>query len=137
MPGRAFAPLRLAVAPPGRFARSANSFSLPMMAKATATRSNPAAGSIPNARKAPYPDFIEASHPTARLNAPRGDQWVHEIKVDGYRCQLHVRQGAVKAFTRRGYDWSTRFRSVVDGAKKVRVREAIIDGEVIVSASEG
>jgi bifunctional non-homologous end joining protein LigD len=57
---------------------------------------------------------------------------MHEIKVDGYRCQLHISHGQVKALTRRGYDWAQRFRAVVDAAKDLPVDTAIIDGEIIV-----
>jgi bifunctional non-homologous end joining protein LigD len=67
-----------------------------------------------------------------RTAAPSGDRWVHEIKVDGCRCQLHIRDGSVKTFTRRGYDWAKRFRSIVEAVKALPVREAVLDGEVVV-----
>src|SRR4051812_8054633 len=95
-------------------------------------RRDPPSPLISRARKSSFPGFVEPCHPTAHVSAPTGERWVHEIKVDGYRCQLHVRRGSVKAFTRRGYDWATRFRSIADAAKTLPVREAIIDGEVIV-----
>jgi len=57
---------------------------------------------------------------------------MHEIKVDGYRCQLHISHGQVKALTRRGYDWAQRFRAVVDAAKALPADSAILDGEIIV-----
>jgi ATP-dependent DNA ligase len=44
-----------------------------------------------------FPDFIEPCHPTQHPNSPRGERWVHEIKVDGYRCELHIWHGAVTA----------------------------------------
>src|SRR5205085_3856756 len=84
------------------------------------------------ARRAPFPEFIEPCHPTLMSRAPAGTGWLHEIKVDGYRCQLHIRDGEVKAFTRRGYDWAARFRPVAETAQRLRARQAIIDGEVIV-----
>jgi bifunctional non-homologous end joining protein LigD len=98
---------------------------------------SPFAG-IPGARWLDYlPDFIEPCHPTQHAKAPSGDRWVHEIKVDGYRCQLHIWHGAVTAYTRRGYDWASRFRSIAEAAKALPVKEAIIDGEVIVPGPEG
>jgi bifunctional non-homologous end joining protein LigD len=39
-----------------------------------------------------------------RLVAPAGDQWIHEIKYDGYRIQIHIDQGKKRAFTRNGHD---------------------------------
>jgi bifunctional non-homologous end joining protein LigD len=84
-----------------------------------------------------FPDFIEPCHPTQRPKSPSGERWVHEIKVDGYRLQLHLWHGAVTAYTRRGNDWSARFRTIVEAAKTLPVKEAIIDGEVIVATPEG
>lgn len=92
---------------------------------------------VPAARWTDYPGFVEPCHPTQHPKAPVGERWLHEIKVDGYRCQLHVWHGTVMAYTRRGYDWANRFRSIADAAKTLPVREAIIDGEVIVPGPDG
>jgi bifunctional non-homologous end joining protein LigD len=37
---------------------------------------------------------------------PSGQRWIHEIKFDGYRVQVHLASEAVKIFTRRGHDWT-------------------------------
>jgi bifunctional non-homologous end joining protein LigD len=60
---------------------------------------------IPNAKPAPFPGFIDPCLATLHQRSPSGSGWVHEIKYDGYRVQMHVRQGAVQLFTRRGHDW--------------------------------
>ena len=83
---------------------------------------------IPGARKAEFPAFISPALPTQHPNAPSGDRWVHEIKGDGYRCQLHVRRGRISMYTRRGYNWASRFRAVAEAAQRLPVNEAIIDG---------
>jgi len=62
--------------------------------------------------KAKYPGFIEPALATSIDKVPSGERWVHEIKFDGYRVQVHLRDAAVKAFTRRGNDWSNRFRKI-------------------------
>jgi bifunctional non-homologous end joining protein LigD len=80
---------------------------------------------------------MDPCHPTLRPKSPQGDKWVHEIKVDGYRVQLRIWHGDAHAFTRRGIDWSPRFRSIVEAAKALPVKEAILDGEVIVATPEG
>src|ERR1051326_3337879 len=93
---------------------------------------------IPSARwNDVFPDFIEPCHPTQHPKPPRGERWVHEIKVDGYRCQLHIWHGAVTAYTRRGNNWASRFATIVEAAKALPVKEAIIDGEVMVVTPEG
>ncbi len=52
--------------------------------------------------KAPYPGFIEPALATAVDKVPAGSRWIHEIKFDGYRVQVHIKDGKVKVFTRRG-----------------------------------
>ena len=92
---------------------------------------------LPGARAAAFPSFIEPSHPTQRDKSPTGDQWVHEVKVDGYRAQLHIRDGKVRVFSRRGNDWTSEFQSIADAAKQLPLTRTIIDGEVIVATREG
>jgi hypothetical protein len=50
--------------------------------------------------KANYPGFIEPSLATSIDKVPAGERWIHEIKFDGYRVQVHLRDAAVKVFTR-------------------------------------
>jgi bifunctional non-homologous end joining protein LigD len=57
-------------------------------------------------------------------------RWVHEIKFDGYRVQVHLRDATVKVFTRRGNDWTHR-------AWHINAGSAIIDGEVVAPANDG
>ena len=71
-------------------------------------RKNPAAIGV----KAPYPGFIEPELATSVDRVPSGARWIHEIKFDGYRVQVHLRDAAVKVFTRRGNDWTNRFRKI-------------------------
>jgi bifunctional non-homologous end joining protein LigD len=76
------------------------------------------------------PGFIKPQLATLKAKAPRGDQWLHEIKYDGYRVQVHVNSGRKKVYTRNGLDWSKRF-SVFANALDIP-GQAIIDGEVVV-----
>ena len=87
----------------------------------------PPAGGI----KANYPGFIEPSLATSIDKVPAGERWIHEIKFDGYRVQVHLRDAAVKVFTRRGNDWTNRFRKIAADAWNINAGSAIIDGEVI------
>jgi bifunctional non-homologous end joining protein LigD len=76
------------------------------------------------------PGFIKPQLATLKSKAPSGDQWIHEIKYDGYRIQIHVNSGRKRAFTRNGLDWTRRF-SLIAGAFNIP-GQAIIDGEVVV-----
>jgi bifunctional non-homologous end joining protein LigD len=66
----------------------------------------------------------------AEVKAPKGDQWLHEIKYDGYRVQVHANRGRKRVYTRNGLDWTKRFSSIA--AALDIPGEAIIDGEVVV-----
>src|SRR5437868_1118409 len=76
------------------------------------------------------PGFIKPQLATLKSKAPFGEQWLHEIKYDGYRIQLHTNHGKKRAFTRNGLDWTKRF-SAIAGAFDIP-GQAIIDGEVVV-----
>jgi bifunctional non-homologous end joining protein LigD len=77
------------------------------------------------------PGFIKPQLATLKSRAPKGEQWLHEIKFDGYRIQVHINRGRKKVFTRNGLDWIKRF-STIAGALDLP-GEAIIDGEVVVT----
>jgi bifunctional non-homologous end joining protein LigD len=76
------------------------------------------------------PGFIKPQLATLKSKAPTGDQWLHEIKYDGYRVQVHANRGRKKVYTRNGLDWTKRF-STIAAALDIP-GEAIIDGEVVV-----
>ena len=87
--------------------------------------------------KANYPGFIPAALATSITKPPKGERWIHEVKFDGYRVQVHLRDATVKVFTRRGNDWTNRFRKIAADAWHVNAGSAIIDGEVVVPAADG
>ena len=76
------------------------------------------------------PGFIKPQLATLKTKAPKGEQWIHEIKYDGYRVQVHINGGKKRVFTRNGLDWTRRF-STIAGAFDIS-GQAIIDGEVVV-----
>ena len=87
--------------------------------------------------KARYPGFVEPALATSVDKVPIGDRWIHEIKFDGYRVQLHIANEDIKVFTRRGNDWTKRFKKVAADAYLVNAGSAIIDGEIVVPAANG
>ena len=88
-------------------------------------------------KKAPFPGFIHPALASSVEKVPAGERWIHEIKFDGYRAQVHIANDAVKVFTRRGNDWTNRFRKIANDAWHLSVRSAIIDGEVVVPSPDG
>jgi bifunctional non-homologous end joining protein LigD len=87
--------------------------------------------------KAPFPGFVEPALATSIEKVPSGDRWIHEIKFDGYRVQLHIHNDAIKVLTRRGNDWTMRFSKIAADAYLINAGSAIIDGEVVVPAADG
>jgi bifunctional non-homologous end joining protein LigD len=87
--------------------------------------------------KAPLPGFIEPALATSIEKVPAGERWIHEIKFDGYRVQVHLANEAVKIFTRRGNDWTRRFKKVAHDAWRIKAASAVIDGEIVVPAADG
>ncbi|WP_426615775.1 non-homologous end-joining DNA ligase [Bradyrhizobium sp. McL0616] len=76
------------------------------------------------------PGFIKPQLATLKLKAPSGEGWIHEIKYDGYRAQIHLDKGTAKVFTRNGHDW-TKWFSHMAGSFKLR-SQTVFDGEIVV-----
>ena len=83
------------------------------------------------------PTWIAPAIPTLVREAPRGPNWLHEIKHDGYRTICVVDQGAVSIYTRRGLNWADRMPSIARALSALKVRSAVIDGEAIVIGEDG
>jgi bifunctional non-homologous end joining protein LigD len=104
----------------------------------TALKNRGAAAGMPAAaREAPYPGFVQPCDPTLREQAPRGDEWLHETKLDGYRAQVHLRAGRTTIYSRQGHDWTEQFGIIARAAKYLPAREAILDGEAVVTGEKG
>lgn len=81
------------------------------------------------ARAAPMPRFIAPQLCVSADRPPSGADWVHEIKFDGYRLMLRVEDGKAVLRTRKGLDWTQRFRAIADAA--AALPDAILDGEAV------
>jgi DNA ligase D-like protein (predicted ligase) len=81
-------------------------------------------------RDAPLPSFVspQLSQPVAK--PPSGPQWVHEIKLDGFRMAARIDNGRVQLLTRTGLDWTGKYSSAIAALANVRVKTAYIDGEL-------
>lgn len=71
------------------------------------------------------------------LEPPLSDDWIHEIKYDGFRVQVIRDWAGVRAFTKNGHDWSKRFWPVIDAAEKLKAKAFILDGEMIAPDPDG
>ena len=87
------------------------------------------------ASKAP-PAFLDPQLATLVDDVPAGNSWIHEIKYDGYRLLLSVGDGVATAWTRKGLDWSDKFKALVKAAARLPAG-CLIDGEAVALDDEG
>lgn len=81
--------------------------------------------------------FIPGMDPTLVDEPPEGAGWLHEIKYDGYRTHLIRDVNGIRALTRRGLDWTDKYRLIVDDAAAIDATSFIIDGEICVQDETG
>jgi bifunctional non-homologous end joining protein LigD len=81
-------------------------------------------------RQAPS-GFIEPCLPSPAIRPPAGNNWIHEIKHDGFRLMARRDVVGVRLLTRNGHDWSTRFPLIVAAVNHLRVKSCLIDGEAV------
>jgi hypothetical protein len=75
--------------------------------------------------------------PTRGIKVPGGPEWLHEIKMDGYRLRVERNGDRVRLITRGGYDWTRRFPWIVEAALKNKQKQFIIDGEAVILGVDG
>jgi bifunctional non-homologous end joining protein LigD len=81
--------------------------------------------------------YIQPLDPTSVEHPPAGEDWIHEIKFDGYRAQAHKGDGRVTIFSRNGYNWTDRFGSIGELTGRLPADSAIVDGEVVFIGRNG
>lgn len=92
---------------------------------------------VPKAHKAKLPKFISPQLATLVKEPPSGDEWLHELKFDGYRMLCRIDRGRVTFWSRNGKDWTEKFLNVVEAAKSLQVTSAILDGEIVIVDAQG
>lgn len=96
----------------------------------------PQAASVPGARRAPQPRALAPELCKLATHAPEGADWLHEIKLDGYRLIALLAGKRVRLLTRGGEDWSERFPRIVRALAELELR-AVLDGELVVLDEHG
>src|ERR1700723_1861590 len=81
-------------------------------------------------RDAPLPQFVRPQLSQPVEKPPSGTQWVHEIKLDGYRMAARIDNGRVQLLTRTGLDWTAKYPSAIAALANLKVKTAYIDGEL-------
>ena len=100
---------------------------MPRVVKRSASQ---AVKSGPSRRGVPLPQFVppQLSQPVEK--PPSGPQWVHEIKLDGFRMAARIDNGRVQLLTRTGLDWTDKYPSAIAALANLNVKTAYLDGEL-------
>jgi bifunctional non-homologous end joining protein LigD len=96
-----------------------------------------AVASLPGAVKMALPDWIAPQLATLVDGMPAGDQWIHEIKYDGYRIVCQVRDGKARLYTRNQNDWTDKLGPQARAIESLGLTDAWLDGEVVVFTPQG
>ena len=80
--------------------------------------------------------FVPPQLATLASEPPDGDDWVHELKFDGYRAICRMEEEMIGVRTRSGLDWSGKFPWLVRECRKLPVASATIDGEIVALVSD-
>ncbi|MGO9700646.1 MAG: DNA ligase D [Xanthobacteraceae bacterium] len=83
------------------------------------------------------PAFVPFSLAALYDQPPSGSDWLHEIKLDGYRMQARLDHGKVRLFTRKQQDWTHRFKLVAEAVAALPAETALLDGEIVVEDEKG
>lgn len=95
------------------------------------------AGDVRGAKRGPMRRDYQPQLCVLADRVPDGPEWLHEIKYDGYRFLAYRRGGEVTLTSRRGHDWTDRFRPLADAVAALPMGDAVIDGEAAVLDARG
>ena len=100
-------------------------------------RAGPAPGTLLGAVKGAFAPRMSVQLATLIKTAPRGNEWLHEIKLDGYRMLCRVEKDTCRIYSRTGKEWTANFLTIAQAAARLSCTSAWIDGEVVVLADDG
>jgi bifunctional non-homologous end joining protein LigD len=98
---------------------------------------DPDPAELPGVRRKRLPRRVAPALPTLVDRVPEGDEWLHEVKFDGYRLLARIDGDRIALLTRREQDWAERFPSLREALAALGLRRALIDGEAVVLDRRG
>src|SRR5262252_6354891 len=92
---------------------------------------------LAGASKGAMPANLKPQLATLSDKAPEGEEWLHEIKYDGYRLLARIEHGRVRLITRGGLDWTAKFPGLARFLGELPLASALIDGEIVHLEADG
>jgi bifunctional non-homologous end joining protein LigD len=90
------------------------------------------------AKKAALPATLEPQLATLAASPPSSpDDWLYELKFDGYRLLARIDKGKVRCFTRNGHDWTAKLPTLAKALARLSTDSAWLDGEITVQGDNG
>ena len=86
---------------------------------------------------APLPEWVRPQLTQLVTVAPDGDQWLHEIKYDGFRMHARLDHGDVRLLTRSGLNWTRKYPQIAAAVASLGARQAYLDGELCGVRADG
>lgn len=106
-------------------------------AKRASSKEDQADAPATGAKRAKLPERQAPQLAELTDEPPEGENWLTEIKFDGYRLLIFVEDGVARVITRNGHDWTDRLPAVARAAASLKVREALLDGELVALDKDG
>ncbi len=95
------------------------------------------ATSLPG-KQAPLPATFAPQLATLVDEPPSdSDDWIYELKFDGYRLLTRIQGSSIKLFTRNGNDWTSKMPALVKAIQTLKLTSAWLDGEILVMDEHG
>ena len=88
-------------------------------------------------RAAAFPDAVELPLAQRVATAPAGDQWLHEIKFDGYRVLLFRNRRQLRIESRHGIDYTARLPEIAEALAQLVLDRFVLDGELVALDEDG
>ncbi len=137
------APKKLSSASAKKSSRASHDTRSPVAKRANSPAVSPLQLDLKGTPQESLPKFVPPQLATQVAEAPAGSEWIHELKLDGYRIQGHIetprgkKSPTATLLTRVGLDWTHRMPDIAATLAKLPVESALLDGEVVVFDAEG
>ena len=83
------------------------------------------------------PGFVTPMAAQVVKKLPEGDDWLYELKFDGYRALIIKDKERVELRSRKNNDLTPTYRAIAAAALRVKADQAVIDGEIVALDTQG